>query len=408
MKLLYLANNRIPSEKANSLQIMQSCQAFQRQGADVTLVVPHRRQPEALREVRDPFEYYRLRSRFPIHRLPCIDLLETAPGPLQPAAFAVQAMTFAAAACTHLLTARADLYYTRDPLSAALVALMPARIRARTAYEAHTFPRPGPRRALHMWSAGRLGGLVCITRGLAEEYQACGIDPQTLLIAPDAVDLERFSNLPERAQARLDLGLPAEARIACYTGHLYEWKGARTLALASRFMPADHLVCIVGGTAEDTVSFRRFLEDERLERVHAVGYVTPDRVPAYLAAADAVALPNSARSETSARYTSPMKLFEYMAAGRPIVASRLPSLGEVLRDGENALLVEPDNAEALARGIRALLDDRTLAERLAEVARLEVQDYTWDARANVVLSFLRSRQGAADSRGPSGTEVEKC
>lgn len=389
LKLLYLANNRIPSEKANSLQIMQNCQAFLRMGAEVTLVVPHRVQPAAMREVRDSFQYYGLQTRFRMNRLPCLDFLEVAPRPLQPAAFALQATSFALAVSAYLFRRRADLYYTRDPLTSVLMALAPRSVRSRTAYEAHTFPKPGVRRGIHLWAIGRLGRLVCITKGLSEEYVRCGIDPRKILVAPDAVELERFAELPGKNEARQRLGMPADARIAVYTGHLYEWKGAHTLALAARFLPAGLLVYVVGGTAEDLAAFRRLLQAEGLDRVRTSGHVPPDQIPVYLAAADVLVLPNSARSETSARFTSPMKLFEYMAADRPIVASRLPSLQEVLRDGENALLVEPDDPESLAKGIMALANDEALSGRLAETARQEAQGRTWDARAEAVLSFMQ-------------------
>jgi glycosyltransferase involved in cell wall biosynthesis len=409
LKLIYLANNRIPSEKANSLQIMQSCAAFARQGAEVSLVVPHRRQPRAMRCVRDPFAYYGLGTRFPIRRLPCVDFLEIAPGTMQPVVFALQSASFAAAAWLGGITRSGAVIYTRDPLSAALLAAASPAVRRRTVYEAHTFPQPGPRRSVHLWSVRRLGGAVCITRGLAEEYAAGGVDPKQIMVAGDAVDLERFSSQPGRAEARRALGMPEEARIVCYTGHLYGWKGAHTLALASRHLPEDYLVYVVGGTDEDLEGFRRFLRDEALGRVQLTGHVPPDRVPAHLAAADVLALPNSGRSETSARFTSPMKLFEYMASGRPIVASRLPSLQEVLRDGENAVLVEPDDPEDLARGILALADE-ALARRVAETAHREVQAHTWDARAKEILAFLsklNSDYGQVHHRDTESTETAR-
>ncbi|MHB8991587.1 MAG: glycosyltransferase, partial [Chloroflexota bacterium] len=351
MKLLYLANNRIPSEKANSLQIMQMCQAFRLQGAEVDLVVPLRMQPRAMRSVIDPFDYFGLKSRFPIVRLLCLDALEVAPAPLQHPAFALQSSTFTLAVATYLALHRADVYYSRDPLSTTLLALSPAFVRERSVYEAHTFPAPGRRRDLHLWAVKRIGHLVCITEGLAGEYRSYGVPEERILVAPDAVDLDRFSSMPEKADARRRLDIPQEAKVVCYTGHLYPWKGAHTLAVASRLMPKDYLVYLVGGTEEDRSDFQRFVADEGLDRVRLVGHVSPDRVVSYLAAADVLVLPNSGADVKSSRYTSPMKLFEYMAARRPIVASRLPSLQEVLRDGENALLVEPDDPESLAKGI---------------------------------------------------------
>ncbi len=390
MRLLYLANNRIPSEKANSLQIMQMCQAFQLQGAAVELVVPRRMQPKAMRSVADPFDYYGLKRRFRIVQLPCLDALEVAPANLQHPAFALQSSTFTLAVAGYLANHRADLYYSRDPLSTLLLALSPRHVRERSVYEAHTFPGARNRRRLHLWAVRRIAGVVCITEGLAEEYRAHGIGREKTLVAPDAVDLSRFQSLPDKAEARRRLGIPLEARVVAYAGHLYPWKGAHTLVLASRALPANYLVCVVGGTRQDLSDFRSFLQAEGLERVRAVGHVPPEQVPLYLAAADVLALPNSGRDKASARYTSPMKLFEYMAAGRPIVASRLPSLQEVLRDGENALLVEPDDPESLARGIETVLGETGLGQRLAEAALQEVQAYSWEARAEKILSFVRS------------------
>ncbi len=389
MKLLYLANNRIPSEKANSLQIMQMCQAFRLQGADVELVVPQRKQPKVMRSVPDPFAYYGLKARFPIVRLPCADALEVAPAVLQHPAFVLQSSSFALAVAGYLSAHRAEVYYSRDPLSTVLLALAPASIRKRSVYEAHTFPGPGQRRDLHLWAARRIGRVVCISHGLAEEYRSRGVADHRILVAPDAVDLDRFRDEPEKGEARRQLGIRQDATVVCYTGHLYPWKGAHTLALASKLMPANYLVYLVGGTEEDRNALQRLTVEKGLSRVELVGHVPPDRVISYLAAADVLVLPNSSNDLRSSRYTSPMKMFEYMAAGRPIVASRLPSLEEVLRDGENSLLVEPDSPIALANGIAKLLDNPDLGQRIAARAWQEVQVCSWEARASAVLSFLR-------------------
>lgn len=419
MRLLYLANNRIPSEKANSLQIMQMCRAFRLRGAEVELVVPHRVQPRMMRAASDPFLYYGIQDRFPIAWLPCVDALEAAPASLQHPAFALQSATFALALAWHLARATAvgkppsedargpaggslldlpsrgglpsrgtTLYYSRDPLSTILLALSPTSVRARSVYEAHTFPGPGHRRRLHLWAVGRIGHLVCITQGLAREYSSRGIPEGRILVAPDAVDSDSFSAMPDRDDARRSLGIPLESTVACYTGHLYRWKGVHTLALASALLPPGHLVYIVGGTEEDQAGLRRFVAERGLAAVRLVGQVAPDRVVPYLAAADVLVLPNSGADLRSSRYTSPMKLFEYMAARRPIVASRLPSLQEVLRDGENALLVAADDPVDLATGIVRAASSPSLASRLAGQAWQEVQGRSWVARAGAILDFV--------------------
>jgi len=176
--------------------------------------------------------------------------------------------------------------------------------------------------------------------------------------------------------------------MVAYTGHLYSWKGAHALARASRLLPDGVEVCIVGGTPADLVSFRRFVAEERLDRVRVIGHVPPKDVPTWLAAADVLALPNSGRESISARYTSPLKLYEYMASGRPIVASDLPSLREALTHGENAWFVAPDNPAALAAGISAILDDPARAGKMAERARKSVQGHTWTVRAERIVAFV--------------------
>jgi glycosyltransferase involved in cell wall biosynthesis len=140
---------------------------------------------------------------------------------------------------------------------------------------------------------------------------------------------------------------------------------------------------IVGGHEEEPDLARvKALAAERgcASRITFTGLIPPADVAARLRDTDVLILPNPA-SAISTSFTSPLKLFEYMASGRPIVASGLPSLREVLRDGENALLVEPGNAPALTAGIRRIKDDPALGERLARQALADVQQFTWGRRA---------------------------
>jgi glycosyltransferase involved in cell wall biosynthesis len=117
------------------------------------------------------------------------------------------------------------------------------------------------------------------------------------------------------------------------------------------------------------------------------GLVPPPRVPELLARADVLVLPNPA-SAISTRFTSPLKLFEYMAAGRPIIASDLPAIREVIEPEVHGLLVPPGDPEALASAISRMLDDSQLRDRLARAARTRVDDYTWDRRGERLEALL--------------------
>lgn len=384
---------RVPSEKAHVYQIFQMLDALAAAGVDVTLAHPRRANIPQM-QGEDPVTLYELRRKLAMRELPALDLVRTVtidrPGlnrpPLPALAFALQSASFAASAACCVASTRARIIYSRDwPVLAATV---PVRGGRRLIWEAHDLPaNPAQRRVLR-WLLPRLDGVVAISRGLRDALVDLGAPVCRLHVAPDAVNLVRFASSPSRHEARARLGLSRDAQIVVYTGHLYAWKGAHTLALASRELPDSAQVVIVGGTPADLQSFRGFVSSNQLDRVRVIGHVPPAEVPLWLAAADVVALPNSGKEVISARYTSPLKLYEYMAAERPIVASDLPSIGETLRHEETAVLVAPDDPSTLAAGIRRVLQDPDLAQRLAKRARAEVEGHTWDARARSIAAFV--------------------
>ncbi|HEU5316794.1 MAG TPA: glycosyltransferase, partial [Chloroflexota bacterium] len=379
---LYLANVRVPSEKAHVFQIFQMLDAFRDAGVDVALVYPKRANIESV-EGADPARLYGLRQSPALRpvgvvdpvRLVTIDAPALNRGPLPALAFGVQSATFIAAAARVAARDRAQVIYSRDwpVLGGALFAGSPL------VWEAHDLPEGDLARAALRRLLPRLTAVVAITRALSDELVGWGYPREKVLVAPDAVDLDRFADDPGRQAARERLGLRADERYVVYTGHLYAWKGVRTLALAARALPRDVSVAIVGGTPADEREFRDFVVREGLSQVRVQGHVPPAEVPVWLAAADVLALPNSGAEAISRRYTSPLKLFEYMAARRPIVASDLPSLREVLEHDRNAWLVVSDDPRALASGIEAVLRDPARAERLAAQARRDVEGRTWRA-----------------------------
>ena len=111
------------------------------------------------------------------------------------------------------------------------------------------------------------------------------------------------------------------------------------------------------------------------------------KIPLYLKAADVLVLPNKKGESISEKYTSPLKLFEYMVSQRPIVASNLPSIREILNEN-NAILFEPNNFKSLALGIKKLIQNKDLAEHLANQAWLEAQKYTWSTRTKKIIEFI--------------------
>jgi len=217
-----------------------------------------------------------------------------------------------------------------------------------------------------------------------------GVDGSRILVARDGVHLHRYVGVMGKAEARRQLHLDPDRPTAVYAGQFYPWKGVDRLVEAAELVPDLQLV-LVGGDQHNNPRIAELVERHAPGRVVRAGIVPHVHVPIFQSAADIIALPNSGREEISARYTSPLKLFEAMAARRPIVASDLPSLREVLTHDRNAHLVEPDSAEALAEGMQALLDDEPRGARLAQQAWVDVQPYDWAERGRRVAAFLRDR-----------------
>lgn len=363
MKLLYLANIRLPTEKAHGLQIMKMSEAFARAGADVELVVPRRRNPLA----GDPFEYYEVAHNFRIRTLSTLDSIAWGFG------YWIQLTTFAFAALIYALRRDADVYYSRDEFILYLLSFF----RTNLVWESHTGRyNVFVRHVLH-----RASYVVVITKGLRDFYVERGLADQKIIVAHDAVDLADFENTESQVEARARLGFPSDKKIALYIGRLDGWKGTGTLCEAASFLPPQVLLAIIGGEPREVSAFRK-----KYPHVHFVGYRPYREIADNQAAADVLVLPNTGRDSISVRFTSPLKLFTYMASGKPIVASDLPSIREVLDDG-SAYFVAPDDPRALARGISVALEDRASQAKSVR-AREIVTSYTWDARAERILDAV--------------------
>jgi len=166
-----------------------------------------------------------------------------------------------------------------------------------------------------------------------------------------------------------------------------EWKGVDVLVEAARELPEVQFA-IAGGMEQDVERVRA--RAAGLANVRVDGFQPPAAVPLYLAAGDLAVVPNRSEPAIAARYTSPLKVFEAMAAGIALVVSDLPALREILSP-EEALFVPPDRPGPLAAGLRRLLQDGALRERLAAGLAARAAGATWDARARRILDWMGER-----------------
>jgi glycosyltransferase involved in cell wall biosynthesis len=220
---------------------------------------------------------------------------------------------------------------------------------------------------------------------LARDFHM-GFSAGEVVIAPNGVDLERFASLPDPVMARRQTGLQEAPTVMC-TGHLYAGRGADLFLALAKSLPQAQFVW-VGGRPEDIETWRQRAESDN---VTFTGFIPNRDLPLYQAAADVLLMPysrsimGSSGSADSAAVASPMKMFEYMAAGRAIVSSDLPVVKEVLNE-KNAVFCEPENIRDWRLEIESLLGNEARRIGLGERARGDVQGYTWVARAQRIMN----------------------
>jgi glycosyltransferase involved in cell wall biosynthesis len=393
VRILYFADTRFPIERANGVQTMATCHALAERGHDVTLIVRR----DVVTPARDPFSFYDQR---PLPNLQIHTIGRPLSATLNRAQFLVAAAARAASHPDHVV-------FTRDLGVASFLLQAPAVRRRRVVYESHgvadvvaselpkllgsTVAAPSAaklarlaRREARVWR--RAASYVTITSVLAEELTTRFGRRERVFVVPDgARPLPLVADgSPLQSETTSDL-------VVGYAGHLYPWKGVDVLIAALELAPAVRAIIVGGHPAERDRARVEELARTRgvAARVVFTGPVPQSQVAAHLSRAQVLVLPNTS-SAISDRYTSPLKLFEYLNLGRAIVASDLPAIREVLTHEATALLVPAGDAEALARALVALAADEPLRLRLARNASALAPEYTWARRAEGLEAALEA------------------
>jgi glycosyltransferase involved in cell wall biosynthesis len=378
------ADTRFPIERANGVQTMATCQALAARGHDITLLVRADSAPTA----RDPFQFYGVAplSNFTIEAI--------APANARK----VQTLW---TGLRRSLTSGADVIYTRDLALASLLARLPKSGRPRLVYESHgiapvfaaampallgpSVPEPSARKLSRLDRREALvwrhaDAYVTITQTLADDLMTRYGTRDRVFVVPDGSQPS-----PSARFARGYGGaspLPLHAVVAAYAGHLYPWKGVDVFLHALAAAPEVDGLIVGGHPGEaDLARVQDLAKSLQLgERLTITGLLPPHEVSAALAGAQIFVLPNVATA-VSERYTSPLKLFEYLARGGAIIASDLPALREVLTHDETAWLVPAGDSQALATAMKRLATDPVLRERLRRAALGLSENFTWARRA---------------------------
>lgn len=373
MKIMYVTAAPVPSLSANSIHVMKMSQAFSKAGHKTILVAPeynrHRDDPAM---TGDFFQYYDI--KFPFLLKNTQRLIKGRPGGI---IHVLQVFMYA-------LSYKPDLIYSRCLFSAWLLTLMHQPV----IYERHDSFAPGSAawkvfdrllmhktlRAVTVISAS-LKGHLCENHDMTKTK---------IIIAPDGADEVQENPQPlPFAHGDFQIG---------YVGHLYRGRGIDVIIQVARRLPA-YGFHIIGGTKKD---FEYWTGECRgLPNIFFYGHMPHSQASRYLGSFDAVLAPYQRKIEVSggggdiSKWISPLKLFEYMAAGRPIISSDIDVLKEVMETGRNCLLCPPDDIESWASAIERLKSDRQFADAIgAEAKREFLEKYSWDSRVEGILTAL--------------------
>lgn len=375
MRLVYLHTAPVPSLAANAVQVAKMCDAFAGAGVDTTLMVPGDRQQGSGAYARVS-EAYGLRWQFEVSHA----FLPNCPG--SQFIFSIQALASQWGKSPFLV-------YTR----AVSIASTAHFFRVPFALELHVSAssyRQRLARRLDILSRSRyLRGVIVISDKLRADYERnYPMMKGRILVAHDG------ANPVDPSQPVKTRELAGDFRVG-YVGHLYPGKGMEIILPLARQCPWATFH-IVGGREEDITHWKQ--ASQEMANIHFHGHVPHEVTREYISGMDAVLAPymrivrgEGGGEQNLADWMSPLKIFEYMAQSKAIIASDLPVLREVLRHGENALLCDPDDPAAWAVALEGLARQRQRLTELGERAQRDfLNGYSWDQRAKRILDGLQT------------------
>lgn len=373
MKIAYVSNSRFPSEKAQSDHVMAMCASFAALGYEVRLFVPERRPVMA----EDPFVYYGKPKTFSFERVACVDGLRFRW--LGPLGLWIQTATFTRNLSRRLAAFAPDVTYSR---------------------ELYTFSRYVPGK--HVWEshslhAGNwakrimrsLDGIVTLTNASRDRILENGVEGKRVFVEPDAVDPSLFEYAPSRVDARRELGIREDETLCVYVGKFTTMgmpKGIdESIAAVSQLrragMPMRLLA--VGATPDELVRYT----EKKNEGIEFVGHQPQAGLNRFYAAADILLMPFP-YTEHYAFFMSPLKMFEYMMSGVPMVVTDLPSVRDILSERE-VMFARPGDAASLAEAITSIMEHPSESRARAHAAKQLSTRYTWTERATRIASWLK-------------------
>jgi len=383
LKIVYITNARLPTEKAHGVQILKMIKAFSGLGNQTVLVHPKRHQREISHKT-DVFDFYQMEKVFQVKSLKFIDPYIFRP--FMPK-FLYRFFSFIIDFIWGIFSINYTKKYSPDflifrdntPFSLffSYFSGIPSVI------EFHDMP-PLISKRIFKFTLKRAKKIKCfsVTKKLSLDLENYfGLDGGSIKVLQDAVDLEDYIGKPKIKSS-------SDMPILTYCGSLSHEKGVDLLLETATNLEGFQII-IVGGLGAEVKIYSEKAKKMNIDNIRFIGQVLPSEVPNYLNSSDILLLPSSAKSKKSREYTSAMKLFEYLASGIPIIASNIPSNTEILTGDKNCILFNPDDSDSLVREIKKLWQNYDLREKISHNSIELSKEFTWESRCKVIIDEIK-------------------
>jgi len=385
-KVVYISDQQYPIEKADSEQVMNTVAALGAAGLDITLIIPRNWRnfgtPKFMRQQKLT-HFYGVNNHFKMKEMVGFPFTRLR---LEKYSHCFVAPLWAKYSGCHIV-------FTRNLLSAFLSLLLGLKIIFET-YRHYTNRNSVIGKLLVKKSHDpAFLGIITHSTLSKESLLKLGIDGQKVAVIHNGFNPNLFDKRLTKQRARKLLQLSEQEKIACYSGRLDKEKGIESLITLAEKTP-EITYLFIGKTQKDPPDWiSQTARLKGLRNVRLIAWMQCRALTRYLIAADVLLIPPTSAPLTKfGKTVLPLKLFLYLAAGRPILAPALPDIADILNE-KNAMIIEPDNSEDGSHAIRMLFSNKILADRLARSAKITSANFTWQKRGQKIIGFIQSHIG---------------
>lgn len=375
-------DGNIPSKKAHSFNIMKMAQGFLDLNEDVTLITLNSWPLiKASMKIADLYDYYSVSKNIKIKRITPwnLDFFKSTLG----------AKNYNTKASEYILKQNPNFVYCRGYLTPYYC--IKKGLQVITEIHSVNYDHPDLKKLFSVIENDNFLGLVTIHQKIKEEYIKKGVPEDKIIVLEDAVDPERFEINDDKSYCRRKVGLDKEETYIVYSGSLYKEKGIENILLTAKIVQDKSNIkfVLVGGSSKEIIFWQNYCSKALIKNVDFTGFVSNSILPYYLKAADALIMPYSLKIKYEAmdiNTTSPLKLFEYMAARRPIISTNISVIAKILDDEISGILCEPDNIEEMAEKTIGLINNKTKSDSIANASFNLSKEYSWKNRCQKIIN----------------------